>query len=235
MAERGTTGEPPTGLTALQTWMQDAIVSSRYPGTPAADILVSTPALSAEQRLGIYRHGYRRRLLEAMGALYPVLSSLLGAEVFEELALGHLNAHPSRSPNLARLGDGFADHLSRHRPDPAAPAEPWVRTIIDLARYEEVFAEVYDGPGNEVDDPQGPGEPDTHPVPQFVPCLRTLTVSAPVHRYHTAVRSGERPAPPAPGPCHLVLARRDYRVTCTELPATEHRLLTAALTAASPW
>jgi hypothetical protein len=249
MAEGGDTGGrpdaggPPPGLTALQTWMQHAIVSPRRPGAPAAGVLAGTFELSAEDRLGIYRHGYRRRLLEAMRALYPVLSSLLGSEVFEELALGHLEDRPSRSPNLAHLGDGFADHLWRRRPDPAARPEPWVRIIIDLARYERTFAEVYDGPGTEESGGGGSREPDrpeapAHPggtAPRFVACLRTLAVSAPVHRYHSAVRRGEPPPSLTPRPCHLVLSRRHYRVTCTELPAAEHRLLTSALTAASPW
>ncbi|TDC98079.1 DNA-binding domain-containing protein [Actinomadura sp. 7K507] len=159
MAERRTGPPDATALTALQTWMQHAIVSPRHPVTPAADVLAGTAGLSAEHRLGIYRHGYRRRLLEAMHALYPVLGSLLGAEVFEELALGHVEARPSRSPNLSHLGAGFADHLAAHRPDPEEPPEPWVRIIIDLARYENAFAEVYDGPGTEEDDGGRPGEP----------------------------------------------------------------------------
>ncbi|GAA1563342.1 hypothetical protein GCM10009678_53030 [Actinomadura kijaniata] len=229
-------------LAAAERWLRDAIMAPGGPTGPAAAMLAETPSLSAGQRLDIYRHGYRERLLETMRHQYPALRVLLGPELFDEFAAGYLDARPSRSYTLARLGEGFADHLDACRPDrglPPSEREPWIDLMIDLARYELAFARVCDGPGLE-----GRQAVEWSPTPwpaadiggltaTPAPCLRLLRVRAPVHRYHDDVRRRRRPGPPPPEPAHLVLFRRDYRVLTTPITAGAFALLDALIRGAS--
>ncbi|MFI0409251.1 putative DNA-binding domain-containing protein [Actinomadura sp. 3N508] len=230
---------PAPSLEQAQHWLQDAITRPGDPAVPAAAMLAGAGPLTAEHGLAIYRNGYRKRLLEAMRRLHPALCVLLGAELFDEFATDYLDARPSRSYTLARLDEGFADHLTARRPDwdaPAARREAWIDVLIDLARYERVHAEVCDGPGVEGEPSPGvnghagaAGRADAAgaTVVMPAPCLRLMRVCAPVHRYHAAVRAGERPAPPSPRPTCLAISRRDYRVTVTPLAPDVFVLLDA--------
>jgi hypothetical protein len=227
-------------LAASQRWLQGAILAPGGPvggaGLADADVMLASSAgLSAQQRLGIYRRGYRLRLLEAMRGLYPGLRALLGPELFDDFAQEYLDACPSGSRSLADLGGRLAGYLAAQRPDRAEPParrEAWIGVVIDLARYERAFAQVYDGPGTE--GLTAPGEPP--PLPEdpdrtvtLAPCLRALRLRSPVHAYCAAVRSGQTAAPPQARPVRLVLSRRDFVVTATELPAGPHRFLSALL------
>jgi Putative DNA-binding domain len=224
-------------LAASQRWLQRAILAPAD-GADLADaneILASSAGLTGGQRLNIYRRGYRLRLLEAMRGLYPGLRTLLGPELFDDFALEYLDACPSRSRSMADLGRRLAGYLAAQRPDRAEPParrEAWIGVVIDLARYEQVFSEVYDGPGTE--GRTAPGEP--LPLPEdpdgavtLAPGLRALRLRAPVHAYCAAVRGGQVPAPPESRPVRLVLSRRDFVVVATELPTAPHRFLSALL------
>lgn len=229
-----------SSLAAAQRWLQHAITAAGGPGEPAATMLRGSARLSAEHRLEIYRHGYRRRLLETMRHRHPSSCALLGPDVFEDFAADYLDAQPSHSYTLTRLDEGFADHLAAQRPDrdlPASRREAWIDLVIDLVRYERVFAEVYDAPGVE-GEPPPPQPPVTPPGPGVLdglvvtpaPCLRMLCVCAPVHTYDAEIRRGMRPAPRPPRPpqpTRLAVARRDYRVTTTSLTQDAFALLTA--------
>jgi hypothetical protein len=227
-------------LAASQRWLQHAILApaGSVGGADLADandMLGSSAGLTGRQRLNIYRRGYRLRLLEAMRGLYPGLRVLLGPELFDDFALEYLDACPSRSRSMADLGRQLAGHLAAQRPDRAEPParrEAWIGVVIDMARYERAFSEVYDGPGTEGRTTPGepfllPEDPDGAVAP--APCLRALRLRAPVHAYCAAVRGGQAPAPPQSRPVRLVLSRRDFVVTATELPTAPHRFLSALL------
>ncbi|MFC5185975.1 HvfC/BufC N-terminal domain-containing protein [Actinomadura harenae] len=219
-------------LADVQHRFQYAVLASGALSDQATAMLAGTAELSAAQRLGIYRNGCRTRLLETMEHLHPALRSLLGDDLFRDFASGYLDAHPSRSSTLARLDEGFVDYLTAERPDPGG-SEAWVDILIDLARYERVFAEVYDGPGTERDAPStGPQALDGGRV-VMAPCVRSLRVGAAVHEYHAAVRGGTTPPPLTPRPTRLVLWRRDYRVRVTALAPQAHDLLEALLAGAT--
>ncbi|UQA97401.1 HvfC/BufC N-terminal domain-containing protein [Streptomyces halobius] len=218
---------PPVTLADTQRWLQHAILTPDGPPDAVDEVLTPSTELSARQRLDVYRRGYRLRLLEAMRELHPALRALLGPELFDDFALDYLDARPSRSYTLCQLDARFVEHLCAHRPDRGLPdgqREGWVDVIVDLARYERAFAEVYDGPGTEGG---APGWSGTVPAPAS--CLRVLRVCAPVHTYHAAVRRGRPAEPPAPGPVHLALWRRDYTIKVTELEPDAYRLLSARL------
>ncbi|MGF1428985.1 putative DNA-binding domain-containing protein [Kitasatospora sp. LaBMicrA B282] len=251
--------EPPPGpgtapeLAALQRRLQSALLAAEPP-PETAGLLLPSPRLDATRRLGVYRYGYRARLLESMRSLHPGLLSLLGPELFDGFAADYLAACPPRDYLLSRLGAGFADHLERNRPDgelPPAERESWIDLVIDLARLERLHTEVLDGPGSEQQpseqgsseqqpSEQGPSEQgpggEQRSVPargRLEPSLRLLAVRSPVHRYLAAVRRGATAEPPAPHPTWLAVSRRDYRVTVRELAADAYAAL-HALVAGAP-
>lgn len=113
------------------------------------DIVRPSVALTAEQHLGLYARSYQLRLLECMRALHPALQHALGPMLFDDFALDYLAANPSTSYTLLELDRGFADHLAATQPMLAHGEEPWPYFMIDLARLERLFLEVYHGPGVE--------------------------------------------------------------------------------------
>ncbi|WP_067460057.1 HvfC/BufC N-terminal domain-containing protein [Actinomadura macra] len=227
----------PSELAGLQQWMQAAILDSGGSADGVADVLTSSAALNARQRLGIYWRGYRLRLLENMRGMYPGLTHLLGEEMFDRFALDYLDARPSRAYTLSRLDEGFADHLSATRPD-MPHREDWPDLIIDLARLERTITEVMEGPGTE-DGPllradDLPDGADLHELRLVTaPCLRLPSLVFPVNEYLAAIRHGADPEPPLPRPVRLAVNRRDFRVTMRELDPADHRALHALATGAT--
>ncbi|GAA2167909.1 DNA-binding domain-containing protein [Actinomadura napierensis] len=232
MGDGRAAGGPPS-LRAAQQWFQDAITAPSARPERAAALLDASGGLDAERRIEIYRLGCRRRLLEVMRHRHPALRALLGAELFDAFAGEYLDARPSRSYTLARLDDRLAAHLAAHRPDrrrPAAHREFWIDLVIDLVRYECLFAEVYDGPGTEGEPPAPwPAELPGAATAAAAPGLRVFRACAAVHEYHSAVRRGARPDPPGPEPSDLVVFRRDFRVVTVRPPAEAFALLAALL------
>jgi Putative DNA-binding domain len=223
-------------LRRLQDWFRGAILDPDLDVAPDR-VLRSSTRLGAARRLELYRRSYRLRLLEAMRAFHPGLRHMLGDELFDEFALDYIRARPSRSYSLHRLGQGFADHLAATRPDLDGAPEAWPSMIVDLARLERTFAEVYDAPGVEGDELPAardlPDEPDGRwlaatAIP--VRCLRLVRSSFPAGPYLSAVRRDEDPPLPAPAASFVAVNRRDYVVTLTPLEAREHQLLELLLT-----
>lgn len=187
-------------------------------------LIDSTPGFSAAQRLDSYQRSHQHRLRDVVRSFYPALRHLLGEELFDDFALEYLRVTPSRAFSLRPLGTGFADYLSSE-----APEDDWAGFVVDLARLERLFAEVYDGPGGEGsallagDDPRLDMATDGRLVP--VCCLHLITTSFPAGDYLQAVRQGHEPEFPSPCPSFLMVNRRDWVVTVTALTATEYRLL----------
>jgi hypothetical protein len=220
------------GLRDLQAWVQAAIVGPDLdlPDAEVERVLRPSARLTARERLDLYRRSYRLRLLEAMRASYPGLRHLLGGELFDDFALDYLEAHPSGSYTLLRLGAGFPAHLDATRPATDDAGGDWPELIVDLARLERAFAEVYDGPGVEgewlpaaSDLPGEAGDPRAAAEP--VPCLRPMRFSFPVGPYLEAVRGGGDPPLPEPAESFLTLSRREYVVTMTPLDARQYAAL----------
>jgi hypothetical protein len=128
----------------LQRWMLEAICK---PATASelriAEALLPSRQQSAAERLAAYQHAYVARLLEVLREQFPCTRFAAGDDVFDQLALGYLQAHPPRSYTLARLADYFADHLEATRP------ADWGAFLVELARLEQAIERVFDGPGPE--------------------------------------------------------------------------------------
>ena len=231
-------------LARLQAWLQSAI--TRPQGAAALDpldeveqIVASSPGVPAIERLAIYQHGYRARLLDCFRTDFPCLLHLLGDELFHRFVDDYLDRRPPRSYTLQRLAEEFPDHLAATRPsaaDGAAELESWPDLVIDLARLERIVAEVYDGPGIEDEVTLAPEAlqelPDEVLSGQcfaFAPCLRLLTFRYPVVDYFMAVRRGEDAPLPSPEVGYVAVHRQAYTARFFALSERQHAVLTALL------
>lgn len=217
------------------------------PGGCAQDspegLVRGTATLPAGERIALYRRTYQLRLLGCLRESYPALRHALTDELFDAFALEYVAARPSRSYTLNALGAGWPDHLEATRPDRDAPPserEHWPDFLVDLARLERAFCEVYDAVGGE-----GRAQPTAHHLPDrpdsawlsatVVPlgCLRVLCARSAVGAYMLAVRRREDPPLPPRGASFVALGRRDYVVTLTELDRAAYVLLGALMGGAS--
>jgi len=102
------------------------------------------------ERLSIYGNAYFARLLECLEAEFPTVLQAVGAEAFRAFAQGYLQEFPSTSYTLNMLGSNFPAYLARTRPASADQAlTQWSDFVVELAELERIYAEVFDGPGEE--------------------------------------------------------------------------------------
>jgi hypothetical protein len=241
-------------LDRLQRWFQAVIMhpDGIVPGVLGADarqhielapdelerVVTRSKSLTAGERVAIYGRSYHARLTECLEAEFRVLRQALGEDLFHMFARAYLSNCPSQSHTLANLGKGFAGYLHDTRPaeSPAGQDEAWPDFIIDLARFERAFSEVYDGPGLE-GGPMLTAEglrtllTNRGWQVRLVPAasLRLLTFRYPVHDYFHRARHGQEAELPAPAETFLAMNRRDYVVTTIELSAAQHALLSGLL------
>jgi hypothetical protein len=241
-------------LDRLQRWFQAVIMhpDGIVPGVLGPDarqhielspgelerVVTRSRALTAAERVAIYGRAYHARLTECLEAEFCILRQAIGEDLFRMFARAYLSNCPSQSYTLADLGKGFPDYLHDTRPAESTEGkeEAWPGFIIDLARFERAFSEVYDGPGVE-GDPMLSAEGlrtlltgrDRHARLAPAVSLRLLTFRYPVHGYFHAARHGREPEFPAPAETFLAMNRRDYVVTTLELSATQHALLRGLL------
>lgn len=226
------------GLAATQRWMQAVILGETAEldrATDPASIVEGDAALPAVARLELYRRSYVLRLRSCLRDAYPALRHALGDELFDDFADEYVASHPSYARSLGELGAGLPEHLDATRPDAGlAPLrrERWPDFLVDLARLEWAFCEVYDGPGDEERKAADEGDDDgcggeSKSVAGCRPsrCLRLLELRYPADDYMLRVRRGDSPALPRPEACSVALGRRDYVVTVTRIAPAERRLL----------
>lgn len=139
-------------LDRLQGWMQTVIVHpgpadeavrseaalAEVPEGRLADVILPSQTLRPEERLAIYHSMYPLRMRDALAGDYPGLEHFLGEEGFERFVHDYVQAHPSRSYTLNRLGDHVPEFLGRlrklkHR-----------EFLHDLARLERAVSEAFD-------------------------------------------------------------------------------------------
>jgi hypothetical protein len=119
--------------------LQQALQSALLGGESAiADAIVAAPPLSVEARLGIYRHAYRARLIEALEEVHPVLHQLVGEECFEGLCTSFIEAHPSEHRSIRWYGHELADFIAVTEPFAERPV------LAEIARLEWTLSEVFD-------------------------------------------------------------------------------------------
>ena len=199
------------------------------------------------ERIEVYANAYYARLLECLRDEFPALLHAVGDEIFDGLAFGYLQAYPSTSYTLANLGGHFVQFLEETRPrdeedtetrptDDGEESPSWPDFMIDLARLERTYSEIFDGPGTERLKLLGADEiqsiqPDDWPSARLVPvpCLRLLCLRYPVQEYATGVRKKEDPPLPDPRPTWLAVSRINYVVRRWTLSQIQYDLLAALI------
>ena len=219
-------------LASLQEWMLATITNPNGIGIAVEHAVAPSATLTAAERMAIYNRSYFARLLECLQSMFPALRHALGDTLFHRFAVGYLDAHPPSGPSLDALADRFPDYLEATRPDAAEP-EAWVEFVIELARLELAFVQVFTGEGVEELDERALDILSLTPADLRAlrlapaPSLRLFSCRFPVHDYLTAVRLDQKPPLPAPKPSRFAVTRRDYRVYTHDLAAGEFAILSA--------
>ena len=243
-------------LPQIQGWLQSVIMNPAgvIDGITSADARAHIDVAPADvesviecsshqtsfERLQIYSGAYYARLLECLRAEFSVLTQALGGELFDEFAVEYLQRYPPHSYTLNELGANFAEFLAETRPKSATEDNSWLDFLVDLARLEWTFSEVFDGPGAErnslLDSEQlrSVSEelwPAARLVP--VPCLRILRLDFPVQNYYRATREGESAVPPDRQTTWLAISRRNFVVRHIPLTPPEAAVLAAIVAGAT--
>ena len=101
-----------------------------------ASLIRGDARASAEERLAVYAHMYRARLVEALESQFPRLAKLVGAEAFTELTADYAADVPSRHPSLRELGRALPAWLAARRPERPA--------LVSLAALEWARVDLFD-------------------------------------------------------------------------------------------
>jgi len=227
----------PHELHELQAWFQTAVRSSssgEAEPLPAQIAAVITPSaqMSSAERLTIYQQSYAARLVECLRATFPTVTKVIGEEAMDGLALGYLQAYPSRSYTLNDLGRAFPAYLEATRPTTDAQVAAWFEFVVDLAILDAAIDDVFDGPGDELETPADWNQLRELPAEAWADLrlllgrsVRLLAFRFPVNDVFSAVRQGELPAPPEHAPTWLALCRTNWIVRRHPLSAAEFALL----------
>ncbi|MDR3386549.1 MAG: DNA-binding domain-containing protein [Rudaea sp.] len=128
-----------SALASLQHKFQRHVLS----GCDGEDIgvsVIATPAADSSERLNVYVHAYRARLIEVLGNDFPGLCALTGAEKFNALCRDYVDATPSTHYNVRWYGERLAGFLSVTRPWSDTPA------LAEMARFEWALGLSFDAP-----------------------------------------------------------------------------------------
>jgi hypothetical protein len=124
------------GLMALITGRPGADGAS----SEAETLVLGDARASADERVHVYAHMYRARMVEALESQFPRLARWLGADAFSALTFDYVTDQPSRHPSLRFIGQRLADWLAAHPAALPAQQPAW----DDLVRLEWARADVFD-------------------------------------------------------------------------------------------
>ena len=239
-------------LDVIQRWMQavivhpDGVVAGIESAAAHSEVAITSDQVeevigrshsqTSIERLEVYANAYRARLLEVLVGEYPALIHAIGEDAFVDLANGYLEAHPPASYTLAALGQHFSDYLAKTRPPKDEDQPDWADFLIELARLERIYSEVFDGPGIEHVTAMSVDDIQTLSIETWLksrlipaPCLRLATFDFPVHEYATEVRRQQSPDPPEIQRTYLAITRRDFVVRRVGLSEPEFKIMSALI------
>jgi hypothetical protein len=208
-------------LRDFQQWMLAAVTEAS--GVTAGEVkeaILPSRQQTGGERLAVYQNAYVARLLEVLGEQFPCTLYAAGEEVFEQLALGYLRAHPPQSYTLGRLADHWPEYLDATRP------ADWGEFLVEVARLEQAIDRVFDGSGPEN------GERFVLPADAsdalrltLVPGLELHAFRYPVSAFYTAWKAGDEPGWPEAREQFVALLRREYVVRRFELTGEQFEVL----------
>jgi hypothetical protein len=200
-----------TELVPLQQWFQGVVThlgSVHEVSREVDDHILPSHTLAPVQRIGIYHGMYLLRMVEALEADYPALAHYLGHGRFHRLAADYVQAHPSRTYTLNRLGDHLPELIEHSR-------LRGKQFLSDLARLELAMTEVFDeqelAPMSA--DAVSSVPPEALESMRLTPirALRLLELRWDADAAFQAFRN-EEPMRPVRGRTFVVVHRRDYSV-----------------------
>lgn len=233
------TPRPAPGLGPIQRWMKAVIV---HPGAveqavaaPAAaseiapaqveGLVLPSRTLTALERIGIYHGMYLLRMRDALASDYPGLLHFLGEEVFVELVRRYVEAYPSRSYTLNRLGD--------HLPEFITQAEGLKKRgfLYDLTRLELAITQVFDAAETPSLSAAAitavPAEAWERARLRPIEAFRLLALKYPASAYQQAVRDESRLPRIGRQDTWAAVYRRNYAVYHLDLTHRAYDLLAA--------
>ena len=229
---------PEVPLQRVQRWMQSVVVhpgsveegvsspdaEAEVPARRVGDVILPSQSLTPVERVGIYHGMYLLRMEEALESDYPALQHFLGHQNFRTLVAGYVQAHPSRSYTLNRLGDHLPDYVA------AAPGLPRREFCHELARLELLVTQVFDAPQT-----QGLSADAIAAVPAEawerarlfpVAAFRMGAFRYPVNAYLESTKGDDHVHPkPRRRDAWVAIFRRDYRVRRLDLTRPAYELL----------
>jgi hypothetical protein len=200
------------GLSELQAAFRRHVMSN-HPGIEHYIDVSRGPG--RDQRLAIYAHAYRARLVEALGTDYAVLKAVLGEEPFRELCHSYLQASPSTHYSLRWFGRRLPAFLRRNGRG----------HLAELAAFEWKLAAAFDARDAPVVAPQAAGAipaPDWPAVRlRLHPSVRTQMLSWNTLNIWRSVKAAH------PVPAHRTLARPGSCLIWRDGLVTRYRSLQA--------
>ena len=233
-------------LARLQRWMQAVVV---YPGSVddglgfasaereiprenLSDVILPSARLTPVERVGIYQGMYLLRMEEVLASDYLALRHFLGHKVFRDLVRDYVEAHPSHSFTLNKLGDQLPEFVR----DAARLTRR--EFCYELALLERAVTQVFDAeetPPIEADDIMTvPHDAWARAVLRPIHAFRLLSLRYPVDAYLQTVKDDRHDHPPVRRKDSWVAVyRRNYSVYRQDLSRAAHGLL-ANLVAGMP-
>ena len=211
-------GSPLVGFADWQESFQKAIVD----GDDA--VLATLTEGAREDRatlLGVYRHAYVARIVEAMRKEHEALHGFLGDETFDEMAAAYVAAHPSRHPSMR--------WVSRHLPTFLTEAEPYNEypVVAELAAFEKALNDAFDAADGPVLTTEAlaaiPPEAWQDLVVVTHPAARRLDLATNAAAIWSALREEETPpdAETLAAPARIVVWRHETTPMWREMSAEE--------------
>jgi len=229
-------------LPRLQRWMQAVIeqpgaVEDAVEAPPARAeldpaeierVILPSRTLTPVERVGVYQGMYLLRMVEALQNDYPALAHFLGEEGFSELVARYVQAHPSRSYTLNRLGDDFPEFLR------GAGGVRRKLFAADLARLERMVTEVFDAPASSAWPAEEIGRIPEEVWPRAVlrpiSALRLSGFGYPVNAYLQSVKEDRHDHPAIRRESSWVAVyRKRYEVWRLDLSRPAHDFLRALI------
>jgi hypothetical protein len=185
----------PPDLRRAQAWFATAITTGSSvddgisiaegddPTVRAEDLVAPGPRMNARERLGVYHHAYRARLVECLADDYPALRHALGEETFEQVCHDYTARHPSSSFSLNFFGSRLPAFCRARR-------EAWSLFGSELAALEWAIVEAIHAPSSATSrdfEPAADAEwSERRLMPS--PTLRVVRSEHPVNAYYQAFR-----------------------------------------------
>lgn len=116
-------------LRELQGVMIEAMFKPEEELQAAAQWVKQQGELSAEQRVGIYRHSVQGILKQSLKSIYPVCEQLVGDAFLDMLADQVLTTQPPETPFLPEYGEAIVKALHEH---PALAEMSWIAAVAQL-------------------------------------------------------------------------------------------------------